>query len=395
MAQRPDDDARVLSPNAASLRVDELDLTVRAHNCLRRAEITLVAELVLKSREELLRLRNMGTTTVRHIERSLMALGLRLGMRSIDITLARRTSEPVESHDLDTFVDAMALLKAHGINRAAMITFMTAEELLAVPGLGPATVEVIECGLRRWGLHFDERVSREHGSDRFGERDGSEQWTDRLEGWRRFTNESDIRERRSGEIDRHSALVSLEDATTFREELQHAVERLLANRRASSCFGAYHGIGGGLGLTLREIAEAATDYGFERPVTRERVRQVLQRTERELRARARRARFARWKPAVEHASRDLPAALHSFVALFGYESEVAPQQTYRMIELCAGIFDLEFPFALQTLDGGRKTRYPTRRSGVGSASRVFERSPVDPMANWPRSRVESTVSENC
>ena len=58
--------------------IEELDLSVRSHNCLMRAGIGTVAELTKFSASELARIRNMGRVSLREIEEKLSALGLSL-----------------------------------------------------------------------------------------------------------------------------------------------------------------------------------------------------------------------------------------------------------------------------------------------------------------------------
>ncbi len=58
--------------------VEQLDLSVRTMNCLRRAGITTVGELISKTEKELLSLRNFGQKSKQEIEERLTALGLSL-----------------------------------------------------------------------------------------------------------------------------------------------------------------------------------------------------------------------------------------------------------------------------------------------------------------------------
>jgi DNA-directed RNA polymerase subunit alpha len=59
----------------------DMDLSVRASNCLESAQIRTVAELVQKSEEELLTLRAFGRTSLREVEKKLEEMGLALGMQ--------------------------------------------------------------------------------------------------------------------------------------------------------------------------------------------------------------------------------------------------------------------------------------------------------------------------
>ena len=64
-----------------NMSLAELDLSVRATNCLETEGITTVRELVLRSPEELLEVRNFGETTLREVRSKLEERGLTLGMR--------------------------------------------------------------------------------------------------------------------------------------------------------------------------------------------------------------------------------------------------------------------------------------------------------------------------
>jgi len=61
--------------------IQELELSVRASNCLESAKIETVRELVLMSEAELLKIRSFGKTSLREIKRKLADVGLALGMK--------------------------------------------------------------------------------------------------------------------------------------------------------------------------------------------------------------------------------------------------------------------------------------------------------------------------
>lgn len=61
--------------------IQELELSVRASNCLESAKIETVRELVLMSEAELLKIRSFGKTSLREIKRKLADVGLSLGMK--------------------------------------------------------------------------------------------------------------------------------------------------------------------------------------------------------------------------------------------------------------------------------------------------------------------------
>ena len=61
-----------------NMPVEQLDLSVRTMNCLRRGGIATVGELISKGERELLSLRNFGQKSKRELEERLKALGLSL-----------------------------------------------------------------------------------------------------------------------------------------------------------------------------------------------------------------------------------------------------------------------------------------------------------------------------
>lgn len=63
-----------------NMPIEELDLTVRASNCLESANITKVVDLVSKDEPELLGVRSFGRTSLREVKRKLEEMGLSLGM---------------------------------------------------------------------------------------------------------------------------------------------------------------------------------------------------------------------------------------------------------------------------------------------------------------------------
>jgi DNA-directed RNA polymerase subunit alpha len=64
-----------------NMNLAELNLSVRATNCLESENITTVRDLVTKSPDQLLEVRNFGETTLNEVREKLSELGLRLGMR--------------------------------------------------------------------------------------------------------------------------------------------------------------------------------------------------------------------------------------------------------------------------------------------------------------------------
>ena len=74
-----------------NMSVNEIELSVRAANCLNNANITTVGELAMKSEQEMLKYRNFGKKSLNEIKDKLEQLGLSLGTK-IDDRLLDQTS---------------------------------------------------------------------------------------------------------------------------------------------------------------------------------------------------------------------------------------------------------------------------------------------------------------
>ena len=61
-----------------SITIEELDLSVRSFNCLKRANINTVEDLVSKTQEEIIKVRNLGRKSLEEVEHKLNQMGLHL-----------------------------------------------------------------------------------------------------------------------------------------------------------------------------------------------------------------------------------------------------------------------------------------------------------------------------
>ena len=60
------------------MAIEELDLSVRSYNCLKRAGINTVAELVERDEEEMMKVRNLGRKSLEEVINKLAMMGLSL-----------------------------------------------------------------------------------------------------------------------------------------------------------------------------------------------------------------------------------------------------------------------------------------------------------------------------
>jgi DNA-directed RNA polymerase subunit alpha len=78
--------------------VQELDLSVRANNCLEAAKINAVRDLVKMTEGDLLKVRSFGKTSLREVKRKLADMGLSLGM-DLDAVPTVPEDEEAEEHE--------------------------------------------------------------------------------------------------------------------------------------------------------------------------------------------------------------------------------------------------------------------------------------------------------
>jgi DNA-directed RNA polymerase subunit alpha len=85
-----------------NMTIQELDLSVRANNCLESAKIQTVRDLVQKADAELLKVRSFGKTSLREVKKKLADLGLSLGM---DLSAPVITAVIPDDAELDAIGD--------------------------------------------------------------------------------------------------------------------------------------------------------------------------------------------------------------------------------------------------------------------------------------------------
>ena len=61
-----------------NMTIEELDLSVRSFNCLKRANINTVADLVSKTEDEMIKVRNLGRKSLEEVKQKLAGMGLSL-----------------------------------------------------------------------------------------------------------------------------------------------------------------------------------------------------------------------------------------------------------------------------------------------------------------------------
>ena len=59
-------------------KIEDLNLSVRSYNCLKRANINTVGELTQKTEEEMMKVRNLGRKSLKEVVQKLREIGLDL-----------------------------------------------------------------------------------------------------------------------------------------------------------------------------------------------------------------------------------------------------------------------------------------------------------------------------
>ena len=66
------------SEKVLQMTIEELDLSVRSFNCLKRAGINTVEDLISKTEEDMMRVRNLGRKSLEEVVEKLESLGYKL-----------------------------------------------------------------------------------------------------------------------------------------------------------------------------------------------------------------------------------------------------------------------------------------------------------------------------
>jgi DNA-directed RNA polymerase alpha subunit len=141
-----------------NVSIRKLGLSPRARNCLSRARIATIRDLAQTSEGQLLRTWSVGRKTVSEINEALQSMGLHLGMTSVDIAGSRtngHTNRAVDREnakswrrysssgwidDLELSTRAHKCLKDARIRTVQELSEMSDEELLSIRNLGRNTL---------------------------------------------------------------------------------------------------------------------------------------------------------------------------------------------------------------------------------------------------------------
>jgi DNA-directed RNA polymerase alpha subunit len=145
--------------------IRKLKFSTRVTNCFREEQIDTIRELVLKTRDDLLMIRNFGETCLTEVQTALDLYGLRLGMtleevreieygtlQSVQASVARVLNEPFSGLGLGT--RAFTGARRAGAETLGQLAQLTEEQLLGQYNFGGASLREIKRLLGHYGLRL-------------------------------------------------------------------------------------------------------------------------------------------------------------------------------------------------------------------------------------------------
>jgi len=153
--------------------IGEFQLSVRSRNCLTQINVMTLGDLVRKTEEELMTVRNFGDTSLKEIKELLTAKGLRLarpGETGLEPGLPPqeaptpmpapvRPKEDVLQKPVGEFewsARAKKALESLGVSVLADLTLKTEKELLAIKNFGTTSLNEVKQKLAQFGLSLKE-----------------------------------------------------------------------------------------------------------------------------------------------------------------------------------------------------------------------------------------------
>lgn len=148
------------------LTIEELDLSVRSFNCLKRANINTVADLTQKTMDDMMKVRNLGRKSLEEVIKKLAELGLSLkedeeSMHEGDLIVEEGGLSEEADHgkllemsieELDLSVRSYNCLKRADLNTVGDLLCKSKDDLIRETLLGRKSVEEVINKLTMMGL---------------------------------------------------------------------------------------------------------------------------------------------------------------------------------------------------------------------------------------------------
>lgn len=149
---------------ALAIPIEELGFSVRTFNCLRRAGIVIVEDLILRTEDEVKQIRNMGNKSLEEIKERLTSFELcllgsnfpshNLSSSSIEYRKNKILEIPIE--DLEFSSRTFTCLKRAGIDTIGDISRLSEYDLMHVRNLGKMNLDEIIQKLNGFGVSLAE-----------------------------------------------------------------------------------------------------------------------------------------------------------------------------------------------------------------------------------------------
>ena len=141
------------------INIDDLDLTVRSYNCLKRAGINTVGDLRRKTSDDMLKVRNLGRRSLEEIISKMRELEIWFApngktdsiFEELDVQAERKQIRQIPPHDaddeyinsLDLSVRSVNCLMRAGIRTVRDLREKTSEDMMKVRNLGRKNLQEI------------------------------------------------------------------------------------------------------------------------------------------------------------------------------------------------------------------------------------------------------------
>lgn len=199
----PEDSATEQSAKRGNLPLEDLELSIRSYNCLKRADIHTLLDLAGKTEEDLIEIKNFGVKSAEEVRHAIERRGLFLPFQRKDVLGTGESSEksaiqPSESREpnenelnkLDLPRRALNFLYRNKIYSVSELLKKSEADLLAIPKLGPLAIGEIKTALQRQGLSLaDENAKWEIESAAILEK--QEEAQELEEAWQQIKQQAD------------------------------------------------------------------------------------------------------------------------------------------------------------------------------------------------------------
>ena len=161
----PEDSATEQSAKRGNVPLEDLELSIRSYNCLKRADINTLLDLAGKTEEDLIEIKNFGIKSAEEVRQAIERRGLLLpfyreDVLGTDVSAEKKAIQPSKSKEpdenelnkLDLPRRALNGLYRNKIYSVSDLLKNSEADLLAFLSLGPSAIGEIKAALQRKGL---------------------------------------------------------------------------------------------------------------------------------------------------------------------------------------------------------------------------------------------------